>query len=964
MKRGLRMKIGQRVICDLYEEYGPGTIISQSTLFSKTSYMVFFEYAGETVELYEDNLRSIETPLDLFRSGQFSSVSEFKLNFLAHSIEVMASGEKALSPANFKINPLPHQLLALDFVIDQFRPRCLLADEVGLGKTIEAALIMEELKLRNIVKRVLIVTPAGLTNQWKDELKLKFSEDFSIFDSETFKSFKQLYGQDTNCWLKFDHVITSIDFLKPKKVHNDLSEYELKRRQEHNKYVFEDCVNANWDMVIIDEAHKLSKYKSGEETARFKLGKTLSESVPVFLLLTATPHRGKPYVFKNLLSLVDPYSFNRLKDVNPENVKNITVKTKKRACVDFKGNKIFKERITSVCKIKWDGVKDEPEKNLYDAVVEYITEYYDYAQRENNKMLIFLLMLYQRIVSSSSRAILKSLEKRLETLKSLTQKAKEIRESSLDEFFEIPGEKQLELIEKIVPILSNPELVRKEIKIISNCIELAKNSLIGRSDAKLRKLIEIIDDVKKKTNDKNVKILVFTEFIETQKYIIESLEKIGYKTAFINGKLSLSDKILQKQHFRDDAQILVSTDAGGEGINLQFCHVVINYDLPWNPMKIEQRIGRVDRIGQEKNVIAMNFILEDTIEEYVREKIECKLQLIKEQFGEDKLHDILSTLNEEFNFDKLYVESITRNRYDSNAIESVSDEIYQKAKEIIENDDILIPFTEAEEVKGFEIEAIRSISRKNLMFTDLFLKNRNLELNEYKDNKGLFYFRNDFRRDTLKNYYSKIIFDQSKGMDIEDAELFCIRHPFIKESIAVSKNIGKTSRFYIDNDKFHGSEGLLFTWLFTISNNFNISRQYLIPIFIDHHLKHNRRISEYLRNIDNLKLEESEESNERLDCDIEDAYQKALSTAEEIAENIFWETEQNWHKKIDVDKEKLDKYYRQKAKAIGQIKIDNIRESKQNELKKEKNQQLIELKKQSNLTPALDCIQIAEITFR
>jgi len=955
------MEIGQKVVSDLYTEYGPGIIISKNEIFDKEFYKIFFEDAGKIIEISLDDLKPIDKPIDLLKSSIFSSPTEFKLNFLAHSIEVMASSEKALSPANFKINPLPHQLLALDFVINQFRPRCLLADEVGLGKTIEAALIMEELKLRNIVKRVLIVTPAGLTNQWKDELKLKFSEDFSIFDGETFKSFKQLYGQETNCWLKFNHVITSIDFLKPKKIHSDLSEYELEKRQEHNRYVFEDCINANWDMVIIDEAHKLSKYKGGEETARFKLGNSLSDSVPIFLILTATPHRGKPYVFKNLLNLVDPYSFNRLEDVTPENIKSITVRNKKRACIDFKGNRIFKDRITSLCKIKWDEEKDDPEKSLYNAVVEYVTEYYDYARRENNNILIFLLMLYQRIVSSSSKAILNSLGKRLESLKSLTQKAKEISESSLDDFFEIPGERQLELIEKITPVLRNPELVRKEITIVSNCIELAKKSLIGRNDAKLRKLIEIIDEVKKKTDDKNIKILIFTEFIETQKYIVESLEKIGYKTAFINGRLSLSDKILQKQRFKDEAQILVSTDAGGEGINLQFCHVVINYDLPWDPMQIEQRIGRIDRIGQEKDVIAINFILEDTIEEYVREKIEYKLQLVKEQFGEDKLHDILSTLNEEFNFDRLYMECIANSRYNDNAIENISDEIYQKAKDILENDDILIPFTDADEVKGFEIEDIRKMSKKNLIFTELFLKNRNVEFNEYKDNKGLFYFRNDFRTDILKNYYSKIIFDQNKGIDIEDAELFCIKHPFIKESIAVSKNIGKTSRFYIDNDKFHGYEGLLFNWLFTISNNFNISRQYLTPIFIDNDLQYNRRISEYLRNMDDFKLEDS---SERLDCDIEEMYQKALSTAEKIAENIFWEMEQSWHKKIGVDKEKMERYYEQKAKAIGQIKIDNIRESKQNELRREKNQQLIELRKQSNLIPDLDCIQIAKITFR
>ncbi|GAF89582.1 unnamed protein product, partial [marine sediment metagenome] len=280
----------------------------------------------------------------------------------------------------------------------------------------------------------------------------------------------------------------------------------------------------------------------------------------------STPHRGEPYVFKNLLGLVDPYRFNKLEDVKPENVNKMTVRNKKRACIDFNGNRLFKKRVTTLCKIKWDEGADEPEIKLYDAIVEYISEYHDYAQEEKNNILIFLLMLYERIVASSSKAILKSLGKRLKTLKSLTHKAKKISESLLDDFSEIPGEKQLEFVEKIVPILNNPDLVRKEIKIVANCVELAKKALIGRNDAKLRKLIEIIDDLKKKINDKNIKILIFTEFIETQRYIIESLEKIGYKMAFINGKLSLSDRVLQKQRFRDKAQILVSTDAGGEGI--------------------------------------------------------------------------------------------------------------------------------------------------------------------------------------------------------------------------------------------------------------------------------------------------------------------------------------------------------------------------------------------------------------
>lgn len=954
------MEIGQKVVSDLYDEYGEGTIISKNQIFSEEYFKVFFEAIGKTVEIQKEDLKPLETPLDLFKAGLFASPSEFKLNFLSHYLEALSSDEKALSPVNFKIKPLPHQLLALNFVIDQFRPRCLLADEVGLGKTIEAALIMEELKLRNIVKRVLIVTPAGLTQQWRDELKLKFDEDFSIFNGESFKSFKQLYGQEFNCWLKFDNVITSLDFLKPKKIHEDLTSKEIERREEHNKQVFEDCLNAEWDMVLIDEAHKLAKYEGGKETARYKLGKLLSESVPIFLILTATPHQGKQDVFKNLLQLVDPYTFNRSEDVTPKNVSKITVKNQKRASIDFNGNKLFKDRIPSLKRIKWESKIDDPERELYHAIEEYISEYYDYAQQEKNRILIFLLMLYQRIVSSSSRAILKSLERRLATLNSLRAQAKELKEYSLDDFSDLPGEAQIADLEKIVPILNNPHLVKKEIRIVSHCIELAKNAIIGRNDAKLRSLMEIIDEVKRRENDKDVKILIFTEFVETQNYIIESLVNLGYKTAFINGSLSLEEKITQKMRFMDDAQIMVSTDAGGEGINLQFSHVVINYDIPWNPMKLEQRIGRVDRIGQEKDVIVINFVLSDTIEEYVRMVIENKLELIKEQFGDDKLNDILSTLDEEFSFDKLYIKYLVGGKQDEENLQEISDEIYDKAKEILEKDDMLVPFSDQSMLQKFDIEDINQITNKIKSFTNLFLESRGMELNEYKDKEGLYYFRNDFRTEKLPNYYSKIIFEQSKSLDIEDADLFSLKHPFVNEALNNSRINGQVSSFTINDSKFTGKKGLLFNWLFTVSNNFNVNRKYVIPIFIDEDGRFNRRISEYLIKIDELDIVDE---NTNYDVNVDLLNDTAHKSANEISENVFWELERELQEKIQEDQDKIRKYYHQKAKAIEQIKIDNIRLGKQKELKKEKTEQLVELKKQSRLFPEIQSFQVCMIQF-
>lgn len=955
------MRIGQKIICKLYPEYKEGIIISKQIVFEKIYYKIFFETVNKIIEIPKDAIKSIETPLELCNSHIFSSPIQFKLKFLAHFLDVIASGEEMISPSNFKINLLPHQLLVLDFVLNQFNPRCLLADEVGLGKTIEAALIMEELKLRNIVKRILIITPAGLTSQWKDELKIKFSEDFMVFNGANFKSLKELYGKETDVWLNFNKVITSIDFLKPKKVNDDLSETEKKRRENHNKFVFEDCINANWDMVIIDEAHKLTKNESGEETARYKIGKRLSDSVPIFLILTATPHKGKPHIFKNLLSLVDPYLFTKLEDLKPENVKQITIRNKKRATIDFSGNKLFKNRITTLCEIKWDSEIDTSEISLYNKVVEYISEYYNYAIKENNHLMILLLMVYQRIVSSSSRAILKTLQNRLNTLEKIYQLAIKIKKISIDNFTELSGEEQLDFIDNLLPVLKDPELVKREISIVSECINLARNATIGRSDAKLRKLINIIDDLKRSENDKDIKILIFTEFKETQRYIIESLENLGYKTTYINGDLNLEQKILHKQKFQEDAQILISTDAGGEGINLQFCYIVINYDLPWNPMKIEQRIGRVDRIGQTKDVFAFNFILTDTIEEYVREKIEEKLKLVAIQFGDDKLSDILTSLNEEFQFDKIFLDYISKNIHNSDELDKISNQMYQRAKEILENDELLIPFSDNKIIKDFKIDNIQRLSRKIHLFLTLFLKERKLELREYKNQNDVYFLKNDFRTDKFSNYYKKVIFNQMKGIDNEDAELFSLNHDYVKEIIDFSKSFGKTSKFIVKENKFKGTNGFLFNWIFSITNNINFNRKYLIPIFIQENERYNRRISDYLMNeIDHINLKELQLSE---NIDIESFYKFANEQVNLIAENRYLEVNKEWNDKIISDKQKLEKYYLQKAKAVSQIKIDNIRLSKQKELRKEKHEKILDLKKQSNLFPHLDCIQIAKINF-
>ncbi|MBN2368786.1 DEAD/DEAH box helicase family protein, partial [Candidatus Woesearchaeota archaeon] len=604
------MKIGDRIRSPSYEEKGQGRIINITEINSKKYCEIFFENTKETFTLEEKDIQEIKTPLEKLNNQKFDSTNLFKLRIISEKIDSLLYQDKIITANNFKIMPLPHQVLAVNHVLEQFKPRCLIADEVGLGKTIEAALIYEELKLRNIVKRVLIISPAGLTTQWKDEMKTKFNEDFSIIDRNTSKALRDLHG-NINLWQKYDRVITSLDFLKPKALKDSLSESTRKRREEHNQFITEDCRNAGWDMVIFDEAHKLSKDSEGTETSRYKLGKALSEAAPIFLLLTATPHQGSSAKFRHLLGLIDEYKFYSAESLTPENVKSVTVKNSKRAATDFKGNLLFKSRITSVVKIKRE--EDDIEVQLYNEVSKYIGEYYNLASREGNFVFMFLLILYQRMVSSSSRAIYHALNKRLKLLSSINLQLNSASNDMDEDINELDGQEAYEEItkseaneEKVIIIKSK---VKEEIEILNKCVALAKKTSFGRQDYKVRKTLEIMDEIKRRDNDSKTKFLIFTEFVDTQYYLGEILEDMGYKVAYLNGRMNLDKKIEAKTKFKEECQVLISTDAGGEGINLQFCHVIINFDLPWNPMKIEQRIGRLDRIGQKKDVLVFNFVI-------------------------------------------------------------------------------------------------------------------------------------------------------------------------------------------------------------------------------------------------------------------------------------------------------------------------------------------------------------------
>ncbi len=953
------MNIGDKVRSKTYTDKRVGIIVGIRELAGKQYVDVVFQNGEHITTDIED----VFLDLDPIRCFQKKAISQPEIfwakNYLLRIEENISENAIAIS-TNFNIKPLPHQLLTVDFVINSFKPRCLIADEVGLGKTIEAALVYEEFKLRGIVKRVLVVVPAGLVLQWKEELENKFNEQFIIYTKNYIKALKQSYGEKTNIWKLHDKIIVSIDSVKPLKIDKKLSKDEVKRREWHNKYIFEHLIEAGFDMAIIDEAHKLSKYERGGETARYKLGKALVDRVPVLLLLTATPHQGKPELFLNLLKLIDPVLFVSDAMLVPPLVKEVTVRNKKRAVVDFDGKRIFKKRITSLVEIEWNEDRNKEEMKLYDIITQYTQDFYNMSNQKNNIYTIYtlLIMLYQRIASSSSYAILSAMRTRLAFLESDNNSEGGKDENALDEVFN-----EIEFFDYLLKSgVDNKALKKCEINFLKRCINIAEKVSDNLADVKLEKLLEIIEETIRREENPNLKFIVFTEFVATQSIIIRYLEKYGYKCAYINGGLSKEERIVQIDNFRNDAQIMVSTDAGGEGINLQFCHCMINFDLPWNPSKLEQRIGRIDRIGQKKDVLIFNFHLKNTVEDRVRSILETKLSLIKHQFGEDKFADVLDLLQEEFSFDNIYMKAIAKLEKQEEELKSISEKIYNRAREILEKDDLLLPFSNFNKDPNEFLNYKLNKMIKQFVFN--MLKYKKVDVQTYKDNNNIYRFKNPYPSSPGKtSIFRKIAFDPQID-DSPNINMVNISHPLfveMKDEMYSNNSLGSTTAMRINIGKFQGMRGLWFIFKLVVTNNINRNKVDMISIFLEKDGFFNGRVSRYLGN----NIIDSFEPIPNFDMDesFENIYNNAKKIAEEEAVNIFESVKLEWTEEINNYEQKLNDYFQFKKNSIIKIQIDNIRESKIASLDRDYEKQLSFYRKQKNVVPKMDLYQFSYLEF-
>ena len=643
----------------------PCRVVDTDTLWGQATCLVWLPRRGTAVRVLQKRL----VPL---KSGEPHLLD--RLSYVSAAARIADSLERdaLVAPLEGTVIPLPHQLLALQRAISGDRIRYLLADEVGLGKTIEAGLILRELKIRGLVRRILVVAPAGLVLQWQSEMKSHFNEDFRLILPGSLSALRQAgaIDENENLWRMHQQVICPLDSVKPIDSRRGWSQEQLAR---YNRERFEDLVSAGWDLIIIDEAHRIGG--STEQVARFKLGDALSQAAPYLLLLSATPHQGKSDAFRRLIGFLDADALPGDDAISREAVAPFVIRTEKRRAIDSEGNPLFKPRFTQLVPIAW-GAAHAEQRALYDAVTEYVRDGYNRAIKEKQTAVGFLMILMQRLITSSIAAIRTSLERRLAVLDLPQGQLSLFPEDVGEDWSTLDGQQQLDTILKTR--LKGLKDERKEVELL---LSAARRCEASGPDVKAEALLERIQHQQREESDPSLKVLIFTEFVPTQEMLSDFLGRRGFTVVSLNGSMDLEERRQAQRRFADDAQIMISTDAGGEGLNLQFCHVIVNYDLPWNPMKIEQRIGRVDRIGQKHIVRAMNFALADTVELRVREVLEEKLARILEEFGVDKLADVLDSEDGGVPFEALFAQAMIAPEDAEQRAAGVADEIRRRAEE-------------------------------------------------------------------------------------------------------------------------------------------------------------------------------------------------------------------------------------------------------------------------------------------
>ncbi len=566
-----------------------------------------------------------------------------------------------------RIDPLPHQLEAVyDYFLKLPRIRFLLADDPGAGKTIMAGLLIKELKARGLIKRILIVAPANLTFQWQRELLDKFHERFDVVRGAVLRA---TYG--SNPWQECNQAITSIAWVA---------------RIEDAR---DSLLRSHWDLIVVDEAHKMSASDESHKTLAYQLGEALRDRTDHYLLMTATPHKGDPRNFSLFLRLLDSDVYADVKSLElalEQREAPFYLRRVKEALVTFPNpetgavSSLFTQRNVRTIRFEIDA----EEWDFYDALTRYVEEQSVQAAADDSargRALGFTMALLQRRFASSVYAARRSLERMRDRREKVLADPEGYRQAQIrgkipDDFDELPEDEQDAILEELEQAVASvdPATLRTEIGELNRLIVQAQ-ALEGRVvESKLLKLKQVLQD-EGVFADSTTKLLIFTEHKDTLDYLVGRLRGWGLTVTQIHGGMPVGDentpgtRIYAEREFKTSCQVLVATEAAGEGINLQFCWLMVNYDIPWNPMRLEQRMGRIHRYGQEKDCLILNFVATNTREGRVLERLFERIAQIEHDLDPQHTGKVFNVFGDVLPANQL--ERMVREMYARNLTEAV-----------------------------------------------------------------------------------------------------------------------------------------------------------------------------------------------------------------------------------------------------------------------------------------------------
>lgn len=870
---------GQRV---LHVEHGEGIVIEVS---SNGFVQVFFGNGERRVPL-----NTISTVFS--RSEQIINNIDSKKNksiiaWLTYQAYKLPLIDSAAALTSAKIDLLPHQVVLTHQVATTSPRRFLIADEVGLGKTIETALILRELASRGELNRALMIVPAGLVNNWHRELNEVFNLDFEVFGNEG-----DVTDRRSNAFAKHDRLIASIDTLKRRTRIKNLRDAPM------------------WDLVVFDEAHHLTAYKNGgklKKTENYKLAEVMKDISRDLILLSATPHQGDNFRFWMLVQLLNPALYRNVDDMleNRHRLNEVVFRRTKADACRPDGSTLFARRSVQTESF----IMSETEREFYKELVEYLADGFALANREGGKgrVLGFVMTIFQKIAASSFAAVRRTLRRRLLALtiqegivhdNNLDIEAREISNYEarkiIREEYNL-GEDRLASIEvdqilsdtkrKVLKKMNEEDLIKvsdtnssevdmgnaedaflSAIKYALPEERLRIKHVLSKypstQETKVQKLLYALGVLW--NNNPNEKIVIFATYLGTVEMLAEEIEKYypGQGVTVLKGG-DHGAKVAAEKRFKNTngPKVLISTAAGREGINLQFARVLFNFDLPWNPMDVEQRIGRIHRYGQRHTAQVYNLILSDTIEGKIFLLLDEKLKEIAKTLGkvdevgnvaEDLQSQILGQLSEQLNYENLYKNALNdpelkRTKYELEAAMKNATEASKAVSELFQ------------ELDRFSLEDYKPISNieSDVEKLENFIKSAIEQDNgEYlPTDNGLVKITNSFG--------SKVLFttNREKSLTEEKIELLGLDHPLVNKYIQLyqnedPKNLGISVMGNIEQ------KGVTSVWYVEVHGEKRDIKSYVIPISAN---LDGNRVPKWERNVEELFLLPIVESKEFLD---------------------------------------------------------------------------------------------------